>query len=106
MALTLTADDLAAAIAGPGQTVPAARLLTVADAVIEGYAPGAPSAIKNEAAIRFCGYLAASDFGGVVSESLGPRSTTWATGHADMFRRCGAASLLSPWRVRRAGLAG
>ena len=53
-------------------------------------APGAPESVAREAVIRFVGYtfeiVAAPEFS-----------------HAGIFRRCGAASLLSPWTVRRAG---
>ena len=74
----------------------------VAAALVERYAPGAPQAVKDEATIRCAGYLATADFGAVQSEAIGPRSLTWTPNHADMFRRSGAAALLTRWRVRRA----
>ena len=77
-----------------------------ASAHVERYASGAPQETKNEAVIRFAGYLRQSDFGGIQSESLGPKEIAWHPNHADMFRRCGAAALLSPWKVRRAGAIG
>lgn len=77
-----------------------------ASARIEDYAPRAPQALKNEAAVRFAGYLAQSDYGAVADESVGPRSVTYTTNHAAMFRNCGAAGLLTRHRRRRAGSIG
>ena len=62
---------------------------------------------SDEAVIRFAGYLAGSDYGGIVSESSVESATvTYSVNHADAFRRSGAAGLLSPWRIRRAGAIG
>lgn len=56
-------------------------------------APDAPAATKNEAIIRFVGWL-----------YEGPG---WDDGsQAGAWRRCGAQGLLSPWTVRRAGVIG
>ena len=77
-----------------------------ASAMVERYAPGAPQALKDEAVIRFAGYLAQADFGGFRSEGQGVGGTPgpeYVTNHAPAFRNCGAAMLLTPWRVRRAG---
>ena len=81
-------------------------LIGAASALIERESPGAPQATKNEACVRMCGYLAQSDFGAVRSETIGPKSAEYVTNHAAMFRACGAKSLLSPWKVRRAGAIG
>ena len=83
-----------------------AELGAAAAAMVQRYAPGAPPALKNEAVIRFAGYLAQSDFGSHVKESLGPMDTEYVTNHSAMFRNSGAAALLSRWRVRRAGAIG
>ena len=78
-----------------------------ASAMVEAYAPGAPQALKDEALIRFAGYLAGSDFGGIVSEnSVGSAQVEYVTNHAAMFRNSGAAALLTGWRIRRAGSIG
>ena len=77
-----------------------------ASAMVERYAPGAPQAVKNEAVIRFAGYLRQSDFGGIVKEGIGPRDVEYTRNHAAAFRNCGAAMLLSPWKIRRAGVIG
>ena len=84
-----------------------AALLAVASDRIEEFAPRAPQATRNEASVRFCGYLAQSDYGGIVDESVeGYRSVTYTVNHAPAFRNCGAMALLSRWKVRRAGAIG
>ena len=84
----------------------AAELGAVASAMVEQYAPGAPGALKDEAVIRFAGYLAQSDFGTIAKEGIGPRDVEYVTNHASAFRNSGAAMLLTRWRVRRAGAIG
>ena len=83
-----------------------AELGAAAAAMVERYAPGAPQALKNEAVIRFAGYLAQSDFGSIAKESIGPLDTEYVTNHAALFRNSGAAACVSRWRVRRAGAIG
>ena len=84
----------------------AAQLGAVASAMVEREAPGAPQAIRDEAVIRFAGYLAQSDFGAIRQETIGPMSTEYMTSHGMAFRHSGAKALLSPWKVRRAGAIG
>ena len=84
----------------------AGELGAVAAAMVEQYAPGAPGALKDEAVIRFAGYLAQSDFGSIAKEGIGPRDVEYVTNHASAFRNSGAAMLLTRWRVRRAGAIG
>lgn len=74
--------------------------------IVQRYAPEAPQPIKREALFRLVGYLHGSDYGGFVSETLGPQSFTHASTNADFARRSGALALLSPYRIRRAGAAG
>ena len=76
-----------------------------ASAMVEKYAPGAPESLREEAVIRFAGYLAESSFGAIMKEDLGPLSVQHPN-HAAMFRNSGAAALLSRWRIRRAGAIG
>ena len=104
-AITLTIAELKEAT-GIATDEMATRLLAVASSQVEQYAPWAPSVRKNEAVIRFAGYLGGSDFGGVESESIGPRSVTYTppSTNAAMFRNCGAAALLTTYRKRRGGL--
>lgn len=100
----LTAAELAAAIGGD-ETL-AERVLGPAVERVFAYAPDAPAAVQREAIVRFAGYLAQSDFGGIAKESIGPREVEYVANHAAMFRNSGAAGLLARWRVRRAGAVG
>ena len=92
MALEVT--DLAVAlriIADPVGTLPAAqegvltRLLAVAATVADTYAPNAPCAIRDEAAVRVAGWL----------YDRPPEAHT--RGHSAILQS-GAQSLLAPWR--------
>ena len=67
------------------------RLTATAKALIERYAPDAPTAICNEACIRVVGYL---------YDMLTAPS---GTAYANALRNSGAASLLLPWRAHRVG---
>lgn len=78
----------------------------LAAARVEKTAPGAPQWVKDEAVIRYAGYLAMSDFGTIQSEEIGPRKVTYTTNHANAWRSCGAYGLLSPWAIRNAGVIG
>ena len=99
--VTLTAQQLADETSA--DLARAERVLPVASQVVVDYAPNAPAAVLNEAVIRFAGYLLASDYGGVRSESLGPMSVDYTVNHAAMFRNSGAAALLTRYKRRRAG---
>ena len=81
----------------------AAHLGQVAAALVEREAPAAPEAIKDEAVIRFAGYLAQADFATLRQETIGPLTREHVTNHGPAFRNCGAKGLLSPWKARRAG---
>ena len=104
MAVTLPPDTLAAELGI--DTTRATRLLGVATAVVEEYAPATPEALQNEAAIRFAGYLAESRFGAVSTRTVGPLTAEHVTNHAAAFRNSGAAALLTRYKVRRAGAIG
>ena len=87
----------------------AARLLAVCRARVEREAPQAPEAVANEAVYLFAGYLKESGSGALRSKSIGGESgftRDYITNHGPAFRNCGAQSLLSPWKVRRAGAIG
>ena len=98
MPVTLTVTDLAAAMRlGDGATAPTppldgilARLLGVGSATAELLAPGAPTAVQNESAVRFASYLYDMPAAGRNS------------GYAAAWNNSGAAALCSPWIVRRA----
>ena len=98
---------LKAAVAGAAEDDERAGSLgAMAGAFVEKEAPGAPQAIKDEAVIRFAGYLAQSDFGGVRAEQVGEVRLEHAANHGMAFRHSGAKALLAPWKVRRAGAIG
>ena len=103
VAVTLTAEALAAETGA--ELEQARRLLAVATARVEKYAPVAPETLQNEAVIRYSGYLSGSDYGGVQSESIGPRSVEYTppSNNAAAFRNSGAAGLLTHYKRRRAG---
>ena len=87
---TSPADHLAAAT----------RLLPVAQAIIEKYGGSeVPESVSNEGIVRLCGYFMESRFGSFAGAGvvIPPQS------HAAAFRNSGAQSLISPWKIRRAG---
>ena len=94
-ALRLTADDGTAPDASIVTEL--TRLASVADALIADYAPMAPETVRDEAKRLAVGYL-----------YDGPDFNPGGTGllYVNAFRNSGAQALLSPWRVRRAGLIG
>ena len=102
MAVTITATELAEAVGVDSTT--ATRLLAVAAALVNRYAPAAPTAIANEAVIRTAGWLAeqpsAVDH---QSESEGDIRTSYAPTMQSALRHSGAMALLSPWKIRRGG---
>ena len=102
MAVTLTAPELAAALAVNDAL--AVRLLPVAVALVERYAPDAPPAVQDEAAIRCAGWLAESPAGAIRSETTGDVRTVFDVARASSaLRYSGAMGLLTAFKVRRAG---
>ncbi|MCY3608982.1 MAG: hypothetical protein OXG57_11155 [Acidimicrobiaceae bacterium] len=100
MAVTIDADELATA-AGIDAAA-ATRLLAVVTARIDRYAPDAPDAIANEAAVRGAAYLGDAPAVPGSTVDLGPVKIGTPYTNQDWWRKSGAAALLSPWRVRRA----
>ena len=93
MAVTLTIDALAAAVRLGDSTEEAAeitRLLAYASEAAENYSPEAPEATQNEAVIR----LAAQMF---------DQATASRGAYANAMRNSGAARILMPYRIHRAG---
>ena len=93
MPLTITIGELSAAVrittdptTGPQEPylTELARHLAVAEAQIDLYAEDAPEAVKNEAAVRFVGYLVDAP-----PTSRSPQNA---------FILSGARALLSSWR--------
>ena len=101
MAVTLTAAELAEAVGVDSAT--ASRLLAVATALVTRYAPNAPDAVANEAAIRAAGWLAEQPSAAITSESEGDIRTSYAPTMLSALRHSGGMSLLSGWKIRRAG---
>ena len=78
----------------------AGALGELAAARVELDAPAAPQAIRDEAVIRYAGYMAGADYGAIRSEAIGPQSVDYKVSHGNAWRSCGAASLLAPWRIQ------
>ena len=70
----------------------------MASARVEREAANAPQAVKNQAAIRYIGYLRQSDFGAIRSEKTGESETQFVVNHQRAWLNCGAKSILSPWK--------
>ena len=101
MAVKITADELATA--SGLDTAAAGRLLPVATTLVEDYASAAPSHLQDMAVIRYAGYVARSAFGALTSKAVGPVTQNFQSNDAAMFRNSGAESLLTRYKVRRAG---
>lgn len=100
--------DLTTALGGSTNTgyYDLQRTARAVSARIQRYAPGAPQDVKDEALIRAVGWLLQSGkTGEVVSEGVGDKSQSYDVRVAQgWFRHSSAMSMLSPWRVRNAGL--
>ena len=93
MAVTLTLDELSAAMRlgdSAEETAEATRLLAYATEAVEHWAPLAPFVVQNEAVIR----LAAQMF---------DQPTATRGQYANALRNSGAARILLPYRIHRAG---
>ena len=94
MAVTIKRAELSDALrlghSGPEMTE-ATRLLAYATAAVEKHVPNAPSVVQDEAVIRLSGYLFDQ-----------PNAGRGAT-YANALRNSGAAAILLPYRVHRAG---
>ena len=101
MAVTLSVAELAEAV-GVDETL-GTRLLAVAAALVTRYAPDAPDAVANEAAIRTAGWLAEQPSAAITSETEGDIRTSYAPTMLSALRHSGGMSLLSGWKIRRAG---
>ena len=82
------------------------RLGSTSAALVERYAPSAPQPVKNEAVIRTAGCLAEQPAAAIRSEGIGDISTSYAPTHVGALRHSGGMSLLTAWKVRRAGAVG
>ena len=101
VAITLTVGQVEA---GTGATTEdATRLLAVATALVERYAPGAPEAVQDEAALRVAGWLHGQPKASIGEATAGPLSATYVRSHLSALRHSGAMALLSLFKTRRAG---
>ena len=82
----------------------AARLLPVAAALVEQYAPSAPVAVQNEAALRVCGYLSDQPKSARSRETVDGSSQSYRVTATGALLASGGMALLSGWKVRRAGI--
>lgn len=98
----ITSTDLATALSITEEI--ADRLHPVALELVSRYSPDAPEAIRSEAIIRTSGWLAEQPMAAIRDEKTGDVSTAYATNNLSALRHSGAMALLSPWRVRRAGV--
>ncbi len=82
------------------------RLLAVATATVENYAPAAPEVVQNEAVIRFMGWLMQAPADGRTSDRDDTYMVRWAANGQRGFLLSGAQDLLRPWHVQseRAGV--
>ena len=105
----LTADDLRARLRIPAD-IPIAQiegLLSAASALVERYAAGAPTAIKNEATVRAAGWMRQAPAADVMPTDVGVIKLTWRpTESRNALRSSGAGGLLAPWRRPRALVVG
>ena len=99
--ISLTAAELAAAI--HADQAEAERLLPVVAAMVGRYAPNAPQAIRNEAAIRAAGWLKDQPKASKRDQSAGPLSASYAPSMHSALRHSGAMALLTMWKARRGG---
>ena len=82
------------------------QLGSTSSAVIEDFAPGAPQNVKDQCVEMYAGYLAEARQSPLVEISAGTLDLKYAenrANHSGAFRLCGAAGLLTRWKIRRAG---
>ena len=84
------------------------EVASMASALVEEYAPGAPQSCRDEAVLRLVSHLAQTHDGlsVVKREQVGPRDVEYITNYSSAFRNCGAAALLTRWKIRRGGVIG
>ena len=108
MAVTITAEQLAAAAtrgANPVDMEIINRLLPVATELVNRYSgPATPDSISNEAVVRTVSYLISAPPDTIQSRTVGPLATTYTPSMISALRHSGSMALLSPWKVRRAGI--
>ena len=94
MAVVITVDELRSALrlgTTAEETTEVTRLLAYATEAVNRNTPSAPDAIHGEAVIRLAAWL------------LDAPTSSANVSHADALRSSGAAAILLPWRIHRAG---
>ena len=97
MPVTLTVPELAAAMRvgdSSEEMAEVTRLLSYATVAVEHHAADAPDVVHNESAIRLASYIYDQ-----------PGSSSRAN-FANALRNSGAARMMLPWRVHKAGSVG
>ena len=84
----------------------AERLAPVVSIMVCRYAPSAPLALRQEAAIRIAGWLADSPMSSLRSTAIGPVKYDFAASQRGALMHSGAKQILHPYRTKTAGLAG
>ena len=106
MAITLTPVQLADAIRADSTDADVITLVTqklaAASAVILEYAPNAPDAIHNEAAIRMIGFLVDAPFSGGAGSFI--NALQGKVINLDLLAMSGASGMMAAWRTHRAGI--
>ena len=95
VAVTLTQAELAAALRlsdSPEELAESTRILSYVTTAIAKHSADAPDAISNEAAVRLGSYL------------YDQPTAAQGSGYANALRNSGAAAILLPYRIHRAGL--
>ena len=94
MAVTITVAELRAALRlndSTEETAEVTRLLAYATEAVEQHAPDASETAMNEAARRLSGYL------------FDMPEAAWGDAYSNALRNSGAARMLLPYRIHRAG---
>jgi len=63
-----------------------------------------PVAIENECIVRIAGHGLQNQGAAVTQDVVGPRSISYPDDRRGLLKRCGAESLLSPYKTRGAGV--
>ena len=104
VALANAQARLKASVAELDDDARVSALGATASALVERYAPDAPSAVKNESVIRVAAWLNARMPRTLQSASIGGMRADFRERHYSpaALTNSGAKSILAPWRLRRA----
>ncbi len=82
------------------------RVIEVAAHLVCRWCPEAPDVVLKEAVLRCAGWLKDAPRENLISEGVGEMRAEFAAGQIAALRHSGAMAVLSPWKVRRAGVIG